>query len=247
MKTTTRCLVGILAAASSAILATVVCAPSDEPATRPNVILIITDDQGYGDLGVTGNLVIRTPHIDEMAARSAHGPFHDVPEELLAEYLEIDLSNERFPQELGHPLPAEADVDRRARIFAMITNIDENVGRLFGRLDALGMTEDSIVIFMVDNGPNGRRYVAGMRGSKSHVHEGSLLPLLADEPAEWPNRQIVIQAHRGDVPVRYHNFLLRGPRYKLFHPSGFGEESFEGEPAFEPTSPPLRLPVDTAW
>ena len=37
---------------------------------RPNVILIMTDDQGYGDLGVTGNPVIQTPHIDAMARRS---------------------------------------------------------------------------------------------------------------------------------------------------------------------------------
>jgi hypothetical protein len=33
--------------------------------------------------------------------------------------------------------------------------------------------------------------------------------------------------------VRYHHFLLRGPRYKLVHASGFGQESYEGEPAFE--------------
>ncbi len=31
---------------------------------KPNVILIITDDQGYGDLGFTGNPWIRTPHMD---------------------------------------------------------------------------------------------------------------------------------------------------------------------------------------
>ena len=38
---------------------------------RPNVILIMTDDQGYGDLGVTGNPIILTPNIDQMAGRSA--------------------------------------------------------------------------------------------------------------------------------------------------------------------------------
>ncbi len=37
---------------------------------------------------------------------------------------------------------------------------------------------------MVDNGPNGRRYVAGHQGMKSHVHEGGIRsPLLLHWPA----------------------------------------------------------------
>lgn len=37
---------------------------------RPNIILIISDDQGYGDLGFTGNPVAKTPHTDALAGES---------------------------------------------------------------------------------------------------------------------------------------------------------------------------------
>ncbi len=36
----------------------------------PNVVLIITDDQGYGDLGAHGNTMLRTPHLDALARQS---------------------------------------------------------------------------------------------------------------------------------------------------------------------------------
>ena len=38
---------------------------------RPNVVLVMTDDQGYGDLAGHGNPVLRTPHLDALHATSA--------------------------------------------------------------------------------------------------------------------------------------------------------------------------------
>src|SRR4051794_2648098 len=39
-------------------------------AERPNVLLVISDDQGYGDLGCHGNPVIKTPNIDRFATQA---------------------------------------------------------------------------------------------------------------------------------------------------------------------------------
>lgn len=39
-------------------------------ADRPNVVLVMSDDQGYGDLHCHGNPVIRTPHLDTLHGES---------------------------------------------------------------------------------------------------------------------------------------------------------------------------------
>ena len=218
-----------------------------------------------------------------ISTNAPHSPFDDVPEKLYNEYKNMDLNNYQFPQYSGHPLPIESDTDRRARIYAMISNIDDNIGLLQQKLDEFKLSENTIVIFLVDNGPNGRRYVNGMRGKKTEVYEGgirsplflywpnkldfsmssekisahidllptildacditapenliidgkSILPLLREENVSWPDRNIVLQSHRGNVPQLYHNFAIRNQRWKLLHASGFLKESFEGKPKFE--------------
>ncbi len=54
-------------------------AKTDQP-SRPNIVLVMTDDQGYGDLGVTGNPILKTPHIDGFARESVRfTDFHVSP------------------------------------------------------------------------------------------------------------------------------------------------------------------------
>jgi arylsulfatase A-like enzyme len=40
-------------------------------ATKPNIVVILADDQGWGDLGVHGNTNLETPHIDSLARSGA--------------------------------------------------------------------------------------------------------------------------------------------------------------------------------
>lgn len=44
-----------------------ICGLAHAASPKPNVIIIFTDDQGYGDLGCFGSTTIRTPHLDQMA------------------------------------------------------------------------------------------------------------------------------------------------------------------------------------
>jgi arylsulfatase A-like enzyme len=47
--------------------------PAAEAAAKPNLIFILADDLGYGDLGCFGQQRIKTPHLDRMAAEGMRG------------------------------------------------------------------------------------------------------------------------------------------------------------------------------
>jgi arylsulfatase A-like enzyme len=73
--------------------------------------------------------------------------------------------------------------DRLASIYGMCENIDDNVGRLLHLLDQLGLTDNTLVIFLTDNGPNSDRYNGGMKGRKSSIDEGGVrVPLFVRLP-----------------------------------------------------------------
>ena len=84
-----------------------------------------------------------------------HSPFQ-VPEQYFKKYKSKDQN------------------DELATIYGMVDNMDENVGRILSKLQQLNLTENTIVIFLSDNGPNTYRYNGEMKGKKGSVDEGGV-------------------------------------------------------------------------
>lgn len=283
-----------------------------QDASPPNVILILTDDQGYGDVGVYGNPVLETPTMDRLAAEGLQltdfhvdphcaptraalmtgrystrtGVWHTVgPRHLLARdevtmaevfaangyrtgmvskwhlgdvypfrpqdrgfqevlihggggitqtpdywgndyfddhYLDngewrpfegyatdvfftraldfITANRERpfflyiatnaphrpwiVGEEYSRPYIEKGVEEELAAFYGMITNLDDNMDRLTRRLDELGLAENTILIFMGDNGTAGTGYNAGLRGRKASQYEGGhRVPFFVRYPA----------------------------------------------------------------
>lgn len=105
------------------------------------------------------------PFFCYLATNAPHGPFW------VAEHYE------KYYLDRGVP-------PRMAAFYGMITNMDENMGRLMKALRELGLEEDTILIFTTDNGTaagSGRRrneegtwngFNDGMRGAKGSEYDG---------------------------------------------------------------------------
>lgn len=300
-------------AAAVVLLSVTPCGPASgaETAERPNVVLILTDDQGYGDVGIHGNTRIDTPHLDRFAREGVeltrfycspvcaptraslmtgryyyrsgvihtsrggakmHGEETTIAELLahggyrtgifgkwhLGDNYPMRPQDQGFAQTLVHKsggigqtpdkpngyfdpllwrngeavkakgyctdvffdaalefikqnreerffvyLPTNAphtplEVSERysnpyrekgldettARVYGMITNIDENVGRLLRKLEGWGLRENTLILFVGDNGPQQRRFNAGLRGRKGSTYEGGIrVPCFVQWPA----------------------------------------------------------------
>ncbi|MCL4194368.1 MAG: arylsulfatase [Thermoguttaceae bacterium] len=289
----------LLAAAAAFLAGLVGTGQSFAAAPAPNVLIILTDDQGYGDFSCHGNPVLKTPNIDALHAESIRlTDFHVAPmctptrgqlltgmdalrngatsvtagrslirrgiptmaeafasagyrtgifgkwhlgdsypqrpmdrgfqdavwflgwgvssapefdndcfntryrrgteirqspgyctdfwfDEAMAWMRERKRRNERFfcylPTNAPHgPLWVDAKYaapyakTKAADFFGMIANIDENMGRLERMLQESGLRDNTLVIFMTDNGGTAgvNTYNAGMRGRKTQYYDG---------------------------------------------------------------------------
>lgn len=86
----------------------------------------------------------------------------------------------------------EEDVEATITTMAMCENIDWNVGRILKKLDELDLTQNTIVVYLTDNGPNAWRWNGEMKGRKGMAEEGGVrVPLFISWPGVIPAGKVV--------------------------------------------------------
>ncbi len=98
------------------------------------------------------------PFFCYISTNAPHGP-HNLPGQYYDIYREMNV---------------DGLTEGVKRFYGMITNIDDNFNTLRKKLDGLNLSENTILIFMTDNGTAAGHqvYNAGMRGRKGSEYEG---------------------------------------------------------------------------
>jgi arylsulfatase A-like enzyme len=108
-----------------------------------------------------------------------HSPFQ-IPDRWYEKFAGAD------PQ-MRHRDPAKEDLEETRAVLAMCENVDWNVGRLVDTVEELGLAENTIFVYLSDNGPNTWRWNGGMRGKKGSTEEGGVRsPCVINWPARVP-------------------------------------------------------------
>ncbi len=132
-----------------------------------------------------------SPFFCYLSFNAPHTPLQ-VPEEYLQLYQDMDPSfgfASEYP-ELDKMTPK--DIEDARRVYAMVTNIDDNIGKILQALEQWKLTNNTLVIFMTDNGPQQIRYKSGLRGRKGSVFQGGVkVPCLMRYPAGFTDQKNV--------------------------------------------------------
>jgi arylsulfatase A-like enzyme len=121
--------------------------------TKPNLVVMVADDMGWGDVGYHGS-EIQTPNIDRLVAEGVEmNRFYAFP---ICSPTRVALMTGRSPNRMGIGSPIAS-------------------GRVLTTLDDEGLRENTLVVFFSDNGGNSRIGGANngaFRGAKGSVFEG---------------------------------------------------------------------------
>ncbi|UBM59403.1 arylsulfatase [Marinilongibacter aquaticus] len=141
------------------------------------------------------------PFFCYLAFNAPHTPLQ-VPKEYYDRFKDIDPS-QGFDSSIPMPKMSEKDKEDARKVYAMVANIDDNLGRLFNLLEEKGLAENTIILFMTDNGPQQYRYTKGFREKKGNVYNGGICtPLIVHHPDYRKAQQIgTLSAHIDILPT----------------------------------------------
>ncbi len=106
------------------------------------------------------------PFLCYVPYNTPHSPMQ-VPERFYAKFAGREITQRSVR-------PMDEDLAHTRAALAMCENLDWNVGRLLDHLDQLGLSNDTVVVYFSDNGPNGWRYNGGFKGRKGAIDEGGV-------------------------------------------------------------------------
>ncbi len=161
----------------------------------PGYITDVITDQALAFIEQSG----RDPFFCYVAYNAPHTPFAGTPEKYLARYRDSPLKT--FPDEPLNPLQTglgRANHRRRDSMiayYAMITAVDENVGRIVRRLDELGLRENTAIVFAGDQGFMCGHHGLWGKGNASwpfNMYEESILmPMIWNHPGRIPAGRVI--------------------------------------------------------
>jgi arylsulfatase len=123
------------------------------------------------------------PFLLYLSFNAPHTPLQ-LPQEYLDKYadLEAKINAETNPDFFPNSL-SEREMDAAKRVYGMVTNIDDNINRLIETLKQKSIYDNTIFVFLTDNGPQQNRYKMGFRGRKGQTYEGGVhVPCLIRYP-----------------------------------------------------------------
>lgn len=130
-----------------------------------------------------------SPFFCYLSFNAPHTPLQ-VPDEYYQMYKDIDPTSGFANDKRPFPDMSEKNKEDARKVYGMVSNLDDNIGKVLNTLDELDMIENTLVIFMTDNGPQQPRYVGGMRGRKGSVYRGGVrVPFFLRYPAQFTESQ----------------------------------------------------------
>ena len=124
-----------------------------------------------------------------------HSPMQ-VPEKFWTKFKDKKLTQKgtlsKVPDDKSSGTISNEEENHSKAALAMCENIDWNVGRIIQTLESLALDEKTIIVYLSDNGPNGNRWNAGMKGVKGSTDEGGVRsPMIINWKGNIPQGKVV--------------------------------------------------------